>query len=142
MQASFHSQPRLIGQATGMATFGQNLGATLGLAVAEAAFSSQLATNLLTYAPGVDAKLITESPTEIYTAVPQAELAAVIRAYCRSLDIVFVLGVPFSLLALGLAFAIKNARLDAKPAQVGGGEETREEDEKESGDLEKASVHT
>lgn len=88
MQAEFRAQPKLIGQATGMATFGQFLGGTIGLAVAEAAFSSQLGKNLAKYAPDVSKAVITETPTNIYTEVPAGEIASVIVAYCKSLDIV------------------------------------------------------
>jgi MFS family permease len=140
MQAEFRAQPKLVGQATGMATFGQFLGGTIGLAVAEAAFSSQLGKNLVKYAPDVNKAVITETPTNIYTQVPTAEIASVIVAYCKSLDIVvscsfpllasswtqptdlsflapakFVLGVPFAAIALALAMGITNA--DIRPPE-------------------------
>jgi len=88
MQAEFRDQPKLVGQATGMATFGQFLGGTIGLAVAEAAFSSQLSKNLLKYAPTVDKSVITQTPTNIYSQVAKSEIPSVVIAYCKSLDIV------------------------------------------------------
>ena len=115
MQAEFRAQPKLVGQATGMATFGQFLGGTIGLAVAEAAFSSQLGQNLAKYAPDVNKGIITETPTNIYTEVPTAEIASVIVAYCKSLDIVFVLGVPFAAIALALSMGIAN--VDIRPPE-------------------------
>jgi MFS family permease len=88
LQAEFKDHPRLIGQGTGLGMFTQFLGGTIGLSIAEAAFSSQLGKNLLKYAPDVDKDLIIESPVNIYTQVPAGEVAAVVRAYCKSLDIV------------------------------------------------------
>lgn len=124
MQAEFRDKPKLVGQATGMATFGQFLGGTVGLAVAEAAFSSRLSSNLQTYAPGVNEAVIEQTPTNIYTAIAASEIPAVIKAYCLSLNIVFILGVPFAVLSLMLAFGIKNVSIkpaDApKPAAVDG----------------------
>lgn len=135
MQAEFRDKPKLVGQATGMATFGQFLGGTVGLAVAEAAFSSQLSSNLRTYAPGVNEAVIEQTPTNIYTSIPVAEIANVIKAYCLSLNIVFILGVPFAVLSLIFAFAIKNVSIRPpeapKPAVVDG--------KKDAADVEKGA---
>ncbi|KAJ7688886.1 hypothetical protein B0H17DRAFT_1202748 [Mycena rosella] len=64
--------PRLLGQATSMASFGQFLGGTLDLGVAVPVFSSQLAKYLVVYGPDAPAEIVKQSPTAIYTALRQA----------------------------------------------------------------------
>lgn len=100
MQAEFDDTPKLISQATGMVNFCQVritriayvrcsefipilqfLGGTIGLAIAEATFSSELARNLRKYAPDAPFEVIEQSPLSIYTAVPEALVPNVVRAY-------------------------------------------------------------
>ncbi|KAJ6560942.1 transporter [Mycena sp. CBHHK59/15] len=111
MQVEFKDAPRLLGQATSMATFGQFLGGTLGLGVAEPVFASELAKYLLQFAPDVPAAIVKESPTLIYTALPEAMIPGVVHAYTLALRVVFVLGVPVAGLALITTFFIKNLRI-------------------------------
>ncbi|KAK4699990.1 hypothetical protein P7C70_g6266, partial [Phenoliferia sp. Uapishka_3] len=113
MQAEFRDNPRLLGQATGMASFGQFLGGTVGLSVAESVFSSQLTKNLLQYAPTAPVSVIQESPTTIYTKIPVDLVASVVHAYVKSIRTVFIIGVPIGCISLGLAFLIKN--IDIRP---------------------------
>nr|CRX79083.1 hypothetical protein ls5930a1_00125 [Leucosporidium scottii] len=116
MQVEFRDSPRLLGQATGMASFGQFLGGTVGLAVAQAAFASELGQNIAKYAPTAPITVIRESPLAIYTSLPEDLIPAVVKAYVKSLQIVFILGVPFACLGLVMAFFIKN--LSMKPPAV------------------------
>ncbi|SCV73983.1 BQ2448_6413 [Microbotryum intermedium] len=118
MQAEFKDTPRLVAQATGMATFSQFLGGTVGLAVAQAAFSSRLSANLRQYAPTAPASLIERSPLAIYTSIETSLRPAVIKAYVKALTIVFVLGVPFGVLALVLSLIIKNIDIRAPKPDV------------------------
>ncbi|KAJ6600865.1 transporter [Mycena sp. CBHHK59/15] len=111
MQVEFKDAPRLLGQATSMATFGQFLGGTLGLGVAEPVFASELAKYLLQFAPDAPAAIVKESPTLIYTALPEAMIPGVVHAYTLALRVVFVLGVPVAGLALITTFFIKNLRI-------------------------------
>ncbi|KAJ7716968.1 ABC transporter [Mycena maculata] len=111
MQVEFRDAPRLLGQATSMASFGQFLGGTLGLGIAEPVFSSELAKYLLVFAPDAPAAIVKESPTAIYTALAAAQIPGVVESYTRALKIVFVLGVPVAGLALISAFFIKNLRI-------------------------------
>lgn len=94
MQAEFKDEPRLLNQATCMASFGQFLGGTIGLAVSETVFSSTLGPNLAKYAPGVDSALFINTPTSIYTSLSAAVIPNVVRAYVSSLSFVFIMGVP------------------------------------------------
>ncbi|KAJ7198312.1 major facilitator superfamily domain-containing protein [Mycena pura] len=103
---------RLLGQATSMASFGQFLGGTLGLGVAEPVFASVLARKLRVYAPLAPAAVVKESPTSIYSQVPEAMIAGVVRSYAEALRVVFVIGVPVAGLALLTALFIKNLKIE------------------------------
>jgi len=120
IQVEFRNAPKLLGQATSMATFGQFLGGTLGLGVAEPVFASILAKNLLKYAPDAPAEIVKESPTAIYTALPAAMIPGVVKSYTGALKIVFVLGVPVAGLAMITALFIENLRI-VKTAPPGAG---------------------
>ncbi|KAJ7624719.1 major facilitator superfamily domain-containing protein [Roridomyces roridus] len=111
MQAEFKDTPRLLGQATSMAAFGQFFGGTMGLGVAEPVFSSQLTKYLRKYAPEAPASVVRESPTNIYTELPQEMIPGVVRSYTEALRVVFVVGVPVAGLALIASLFIKNIRI-------------------------------
>ncbi|KAJ6577048.1 transporter [Mycena vulgaris] len=111
IQVEFRNAPRLLGQATSMASFSQFLGGTIGLGVAEPVFSSELSKYLLKYAPEAPAEIVKQSPTAIYTALPAAMIPGVVKSYSEALRIVFVLGVPVAGLALISAFLIQNIRI-------------------------------
>lgn len=72
----------------------QFFGATIGLGVAEAVFSSSLSRNLAKYAPTAPAGVIKSTPTNIYKSIPAALIPAVVKAYVKSLTPVFIIGVP------------------------------------------------
>ncbi|KAJ6577047.1 transporter [Mycena vulgaris] len=118
MQVEFRNTPKLLAQATSMASFSQFLGGTIGLGVAEPVFSSELTKYLLKYAPEAPAEIVKQSPTAIYTALPAAMIPGVVKSYTEALRIVFVLGVPVAGLALMSAFLIQNTRIvkSAPPA--------------------------
>jgi hypothetical protein len=127
MQVEFRAAPRLLGQATSMATFAQFLGGTIGLGVAEPVFASELTKYLLQYAPEAPAEIVKESPTAIYSALPPEMIPGVVRSYAAALRIVFVLGVPVAGLALGAAFFIKNIKIEkSAPAPAGAKEGEKE----------------
>ncbi|KAJ7737809.1 ABC transporter [Mycena maculata] len=132
MQVEFRNTPRLLGQATSMASFGQFLGGTLGLGIAEPVFSSELAKYLLIYAPDAPASIVKESPTAIYTSLTAAQIPGVVESYTRALKIVFVLGVPVAGLAMISAFFIKNIRIVKTAAPAGAGKPA-DADEAEKG---------
>ncbi|KAJ7636500.1 ABC transporter [Roridomyces roridus] len=126
MQAELRAHPKLLAQATSMASFAQFLGGTLGLGVAEPVFSSQLIFYLGKYAPEAPA-LVRESPTSIYTELALELIPGVVRSYTEALRRVFVLGVPVAGVALFAALFIKNIRLN-EPEE--GKEKKAEEGEK------------
>ncbi|CAK5278291.1 unnamed protein product [Mycena citricolor] len=115
MQVEFKHAPRMIGQAVSMGAFGQFLGGTLGLGVAEPVFASELSKYLIQYAPTAPASIVEQSPTAIYTELDPSLIPGVVQAYLQSLRIVFVLGVPVAGLALVAALFIKNIHIAAPP---------------------------
>ncbi|KAJ7501827.1 ABC transporter [Mycena galericulata] len=129
MQVEFRDTPRLLGQSTSMASFGQFLGGTIGLGVAESVFSSELGKYLLQFAPEAPADVVKESPTAIYTALPAAMIPGVVESYTKALRIVFVLGVPVAGLALLSTFFIKRIRI-IREEQPAAGEKPAEAEER------------
>ncbi|KAF7299910.1 Major facilitator superfamily protein [Mycena chlorophos] len=124
MQVEFRSkgEAKLLGQASSMASFGQFLGGTLGLGVAEPVFASELTKFLAKYAPDAPAAVVKESPTAIYSALSEAQIPGVVHAYVASLRIVFVLGVPVAALCLLSAFFIENIKIPKEEAKPKGGD--------------------
>ncbi|KAJ3931551.1 MAG: ABC transporter [Lentinula lateritia] len=137
IQVEFRDAPKLLGQATSMASFGQFLGGTLGLGVAEPVFSSELAKYLSMYAPDAPATIVKESPTAIYTDISPSLIPGVVQAYSQSLRIVFVVGVPVAGLALFTAMFIKNTRI-VKTAPPPSSSVPASETEGKGKDIEKA----
>ncbi|KAJ7667212.1 transporter [Mycena rosella] len=108
IQVEFRHNPRLLAQATSMVSFGQFLGGTIGLGVAEPVFASELTKYLAQYAPEAPAEVVKQSPTAIYTALPTEMIPGVVKSYTEALKIVFVLGVPVAGLSLLAACFIHN----------------------------------
>jgi hypothetical protein len=111
MQVEFNATPKLIGQATSMGSFAQMLGGTLGLGIAEPVFASELAKYLARYAPDAPAQIVRESPTNIWSKLPEEMIPGVVRSYLEALRLVFVLGVPVAGLALLSALFIKRVKI-------------------------------
>ena len=112
MQVEFKDAPVLIGQASSMATFGQFLGGTVGLGIAEPVFASELSRNLLKYAPNAPTMIVKESPVAIWTDIPADLIPGVVLAYCESVKVVFIVGVPIAILGLVTALFIKNEKIE------------------------------
>lgn len=131
MQVEFKDDPKLIGQATSMGSFGQFLGGTLGLGVAEPVFASMLSKYLAQYAPNAPAAIVKESPTAIYTALPADMIPGVVLAYTKALKIVFVLGVPVAGLAILAAVNIRNLKIEKTKPEAKKAEDAEKNVEKE-----------
>lgn len=69
------------------------LGSTIVLSVGQTVFASELKRNLENYAPGVDGTVAMSAPSDIRTAYSPEEASQVARAYVKTLDTVFLLGV-------------------------------------------------
>ncbi|KAJ7168875.1 ABC transporter [Mycena filopes] len=139
IQVEFKDAPRLLGQATSMASFAQFLGGTLGLGVAEPVFASELSKYLQQFAPNAPASIVKESPTAIYSALPPDMIPGVVQSYTHALRLVFVLGVPVAGLALVAALFIKNIRIVKTQAAGAGVKDGEGHESKKGGEGEKSA---
>jgi MFS family permease len=104
-----------LGTATATATFFRTIGGAFGVAVLGAVFNAQLLAKLRQNASPAVLKLlsggtITANPAEI-SHLPPAQRIQVIDAFSHSLQTVFVVAVPFAIVAFALSFAIKEIPL-------------------------------
>ena len=70
-----------------MGSFGQFLGGTVGLAVGQAAFASELGKRISTLAPSAPLAVIRESPLAIYSELDKNLIAPVVKGYVEALDV-------------------------------------------------------
>jgi MFS family permease len=100
IQAEYADDERLIPQGTSMVNFTQLVGGIIGIAIAGTIFANQLQTQLAFFAPTLDpatAYSVRQSVTVIFT-LPLEQQEPVIKAYCRALGHVFILGIPCGVL--------------------------------------------
>jgi EmrB/QacA subfamily drug resistance transporter len=107
-----HSQ---LGTATATATFFRTIGGAFGVAILGAVFNSQLLSNLRATAPPALMKLIgggdiSENPAQI-AKLPPAARELVINAFSHTLQTVFVVSIPFAVVAFIIAFFMKEIPL-------------------------------
>ncbi|HEY7362014.1 MAG TPA: MFS transporter, partial [Streptosporangiaceae bacterium] len=104
-----------LGAATGGATFFRSIGGSFGTATFGAVFANVLAGNLaaalhgLSLPPGVTAAS-GASPAQL-AHLPAAVHAGYISGYATSLQTVFLVAVPFGVLAFGLSWTLKDVPL-------------------------------
>jgi len=113
IQAEYHDNERLIPQATSMVNFAQLVGGVIGISIAGTLFANQLTKELVIYAPDLApdvAQAIKESVTVVLT-LPADQQAAVIQAYAKALDFVYIIGVPAAILASLSALFTRNLNL-------------------------------
>jgi MFS family permease len=104
-----------LGTATSSATFFRTIGGSFGVAVLGAIFNSRLADNLPKYLPAtalgeVHGSDITASPAQL-DALPPATRYGFVLAFNDSLHVVFLVGVPISLVAFVLTWFVKELPL-------------------------------
>ena len=84
-----------------MVYLAQLIGGIIGIAIAGSIFSNSLAKYIPQYAPGIPPEfttLVRQSVTVIFQLPPEVQ-PGVIKAYVKSVDDVFLLGVPAGALA-------------------------------------------
>jgi uncharacterized protein YejL (UPF0352 family) len=104
-----------LGTATATATFFRTIGGAFGVAVLGAVFNTQLLAKLKEHASSAELKLIsggniTANPTEI-SHLPIAQRTQVIDAFSHSLQTVFIVAVPFAVVAFALSWVMKEIPL-------------------------------
>ncbi|WP_410586873.1 DHA2 family efflux MFS transporter permease subunit [Amycolatopsis sp. lyj-23] len=100
-----------LGVATSGVTFLRSIGSSFGAAIFGTVYANQLTPKLaaLPVPPGVDPRAL-QVPTALH-ALPPSVSAPVIKAYSDSLHVVFLAAAPVGLVALVLAFFLKEVPL-------------------------------
>lgn len=100
-----------LGVATSGVTFLRSIGSSFGAAIFGTVYANQLTPKLaaLPVPPGADPRAL-QVPTALH-ALPESVSAPVIRAYSDSLHVVFLAAAPVGLVALVLAFFLKEVPL-------------------------------
>ncbi|MEV4146697.1 MDR family MFS transporter [Amycolatopsis sp. NPDC049691] len=100
-----------LGVATSGVTFLRSIGSSFGAAIFGTVYANQLTPKLaaLPVPPGTDPRAL-QVPTALH-ALPEAVSAPVIKAYSDSLHVVFLAAAPVGLVALALAFFLKEVPL-------------------------------
>jgi EmrB/QacA subfamily drug resistance transporter len=104
-----------LGTATATATFFRTIGGAFGVAVLGAVFNTQLLAKMRAHASPAELKLIsggniTANPAEI-SHLPLAQRIQVIDAFSHSLQTVFIVAVPFAIVAFALSWLLKEIPL-------------------------------
>jgi EmrB/QacA subfamily drug resistance transporter len=107
---------RDLGTATGAATFLRSMGGSFGVALFGAVLSNRLATNLADLLPGgrlppgISPDALKGSPQAILS-LPEAVRGPVIEAFARSIDTVFLAGVPIALIGFAISLLLREEPL-------------------------------
>jgi hypothetical protein len=108
--------PRDLGTATGAATFLRSMGGAFGVALLGTVLSNRLATNLAHLLPGgklphgVSPDTLKGSPAAILS-LPPAVRGPVIEAFARSIDTVFLVGVPIAIVGFAITLLLREVPL-------------------------------
>ncbi|GAA5877227.1 hypothetical protein JCM8547_006303 [Rhodosporidiobolus lusitaniae] len=137
-QATFKATPRLISQASALVQFFQLLGGTIALAIGQAALSTQLKENFAEYAPTAPLETIEQSPLAIWD-LPESEREGAVKAYVKSLNVVWVVVVPIYVLSMISALFIKDISIKP-PAKKKEDEEKKLESEPVKKDAEEETT--
>jgi len=113
VQAEYADNEEMIPQATSFVSFTQILGGIVSIAIAGSIFANELRRNLPSDLPAELRGAILESVTAI-SALPEPTKSTVIAAYSRSLDPVFVMGVPAGICASLAALLIVNYNIKTR----------------------------
>lgn len=103
-----------LGTATSSVTFFRSIGSSLGTAIFGAILTNRLAHHLMQALPGGAgasvAKSLGGSATGLHN-MPPSELHVILTAFAQSFGDVFLVGIPFAILALIVAYFLKEAPL-------------------------------
>ena len=107
---------RDLGVATGTATFLRSMGGAFGVALLGTVLSNRLAANLAELLPGgklppgVSPDTLKGSPAAILS-LPEAVRGPVIDAFARSIDTVFLVGVPIAIIGFAITLLLREVPL-------------------------------
>ncbi|CCA70689.1 probable DHA14-like major facilitator; ABC transporter [Serendipita indica DSM 11827] len=110
VQAEYADSPKMVPRATSLIMFFQMLGGSISISISGAVFNNQLSKQLLKYAPTLPPELVEgvkQSVLVIFRLDP-AIRTAVVHAYIKSLDYVFVVAIPACILCALFSSTIRN----------------------------------
>ncbi|GJN91916.1 hypothetical protein Rhopal_004941-T1 [Rhodotorula paludigena] len=113
------ADPTQIPQKTGLVTFGQLIGGTVGIAIASSIFGTRLSSALREFAPEAPFELVRQSVQAIPT-LPEDLQPGVIHAYVLALKDVFIIGVAAGGCTSLSALLIRNLSVKGKDIMGGG----------------------
>ncbi|GAA5923697.1 MDR family MFS transporter [Sporobolomyces koalae] len=108
-----------IPQRTGVVTFSQLIGATVGIAIASSIFGNKLAQGLHEFAPDAPFDLVRNNVESIKTLAPELQVG-VKHAYVLALNRVYVITVAAGGLASLSALLIRNLSIKGRTVMAGG----------------------
>ncbi|KAL8292144.1 hypothetical protein RQP46_001610 [Phenoliferia psychrophenolica] len=108
-----------ISQATGLVTFAQLVGGTIGISIASTVFGSKLASGLHEFAPDAPFDLVRNSVFAIKDLVEPVK-GQVIHAYVKALNATYIIGVGAGVAASLSALLIRNVSVKGKDMMSGG----------------------
>jgi hypothetical protein len=92
-------------------------GRIVGLSIGGSVFGNTIQTNIAKYAPDLPpqyAEALINDASAVWTLIPEQYREASLIAYTEALRNVYIVGVPYAILALVGALAIKNSKMQSK----------------------------
>ena len=122
-QFELKREPWLISIGTGMVVFIGFYGRIIGISVATCILENVLQKKLHHYAPDMPAQYVTQiinQASAVWTTVPPQYREPALRAYTDVLRIVYILGLPFGVLAFIFALCLTNEKMQTKQQEQDG----------------------
>ncbi|GAA6019033.1 hypothetical protein JCM10207_006294 [Rhodosporidiobolus poonsookiae] len=111
---------REIPQRTGLVTFAQLVGGTIGIAIASSIFNTRLSSALHEFAPRAPYELVRVSVEALATLTEDQDKAGAIHAYVLALNRVFIIGVAAGGMSMICALLVRNISIKGKDMMAGG----------------------
>ncbi|KLT44397.1 MFS general substrate transporter [Cutaneotrichosporon oleaginosum] len=120
IQFDLRTEPSLIAMGMGAGTFLGFAGRIAGLSLAGSVFGNMIQANLRRYAPTLPPHLVRAltSDAGALWALPPEMRPGALRAYAHTVRVVFLIGVPGSILALAGAVCVRNAKMPSKAEEA------------------------
>ncbi|WVQ83765.1 hypothetical protein IAT38_005909 [Cryptococcus sp. DSM 104549] len=117
VQHDLRDEPWLISLGTGLVIFMGFCGRIVALSLAGSVFENMIQRNLRSSIPGISPAVVTaviNDASAVWTSVPDELRVPVLEAYTKTLSQVFIIALPFSIIALVAALCMKNDRMVSK----------------------------
>lgn len=114
-QHEFHKEPQYVAIGTGAVTFAGFIGRLYGIGMAGSIFGNMIQKNIHKYAPNLAPNVLKEvqnNANGVWTSVPEDQRQAVREAYLKTLNDVYLIGVPMGAIAVIAALCMRNVKMD------------------------------